>query len=98
MTSDRFKCLSCGGVYSCPDASGMVYHHACPDLPADRSNPPQRRPDGRDENVPSVQRPASAIIAEGKGVECLSNPKLREPRWITERKKRLKDEAAKENA
>lgn len=98
MTIHRFQCLTCDGQYICPQADGMLYFHACADLPADRSNPPRRRPDGRDENVPATGMPAGAIIAEGKGVQCLTNTKLREPAWITQRKKFLLEERAKDHA
>lgn len=98
MTSERFECLSCGGQYSTPQADGSIYFHTCPDLPGDRHNPPRRRPDGRDENVPAAGAPAGTIVAEGKGVKCLSNPKLKRPGWITERMKRRAEEASKDNA
>jgi hypothetical protein len=47
--------------------------------------------------VAAGAQPAAAIIAEGAGVKCLSNPQLTEPAWITERKKRLAKEHPKED-
>lgn len=97
MRTETFRCESCRGVYITPQADGSTYHHVCPDLPGNRRNPPRRRPDGRDENVPAAHRPVGTIIAEGKGTKCLSNAKLAEPVWITDRKKLLKPEGEEDD-
>jgi hypothetical protein len=53
-------------------------------------------PDPRNENARvSSQRIETGIIAEGKGVRCIEDPTLNEPRWISELKARTaKREAA----
>jgi hypothetical protein len=47
------------------------------------------RPYPRNEHVlVSRQRVETGIIAEGKGVTCINDPTLKEPRWISELKAR----------
>jgi hypothetical protein len=92
MRSHTFKCLACGGTYTTPASDGSIYFHACPPLPSAGGQPPQSRPKARDENVPAANPRAGAIVAEGAGVQCLSDSQLSEPAWITERKKRLAKE------
>lgn len=98
MTSDQFECLSCGGRYTAPQSDGTVYMHVCPPLTAAGKKRPEPRKDGRNENHPGDVKPARAIVSEGRGVKCISRPKLQEPAWITQYKKQLAEEAAKDDA
>lgn len=97
MTSHRFQCKSCGAVYTTPQSDGLEYFHVCGPLPADKKNHSRPRPDGRNENVPPGDRIAGAIIAEGKGLKCLTDKRLHEPRWITLEKARLAREAPEDD-
>ena len=89
MKSEVFQCLTCKGQYSTPQRGGQIYMHVCPPLVGDDPGVTRDRPNARNENPVDRERPATAIVAEGKGVKCLSNPKLQEPQWITERKSKL---------
>lgn len=83
----EFQCLACGGRYFEADRHGVFYAHACGPLPATKKEPARERPDKRDENH-AVDREGTVlgIKSEGKGVKCLSDPKLKAPRWITKLK------------
>jgi hypothetical protein len=82
-----FRCNNCLATYSDVLPDGIVYYHICAPLgehsPADKFASFQPR----DENKqPFFGDRVYRIRAEGKGVTCLSDPKLKEPRWITEMK------------
>jgi hypothetical protein len=82
--SQQFRCLSCGGVYLDSSAEGGTYHHVCPPLPPDATDKQRKAYSPRDENIsPGNGFMPGMIISEGKGVECLSKPGLKEPAWIT---------------
>lgn len=91
--TERFECQACGGVYQCPDARGMIYFHVCPPVWS-KSTGDQHRDGHRDENLTVLEGPGAPIRAEGKGVKCLSNTKLREPVWMTVHKLKLAKEKA----
>lgn len=91
----QFRCLSCGGVYGDTQPAGTPYHHACPPLPAGQKTPLLivERKDKRDENLAHDNwGRLTGIVAEGKGVECLTSSKLKEQAWLT----RVRAQAAKE--
>lgn len=79
----QWKCLSCNGIYFDASAEGGTYHHTCPPLPDDATDKQRKAYMVRNENVAPARagRPVE-IVAEGKGVECLTSQKLDEPAWI----------------
>lgn len=95
----RFQCKACGAEYFDQMPSGIAYAHACGPLPADKKNPERERPDKRDENMAvDKTRRVLGIRSEGKGVTCLTDKNLREPRWISALKRRVEKEAEKDDA
>lgn len=85
-----FECLSCGGQYFEASRDGAIYVHVCGPLPVDDKGMLKERPDKRDENLAiSGRGDVVGIRAEGKGVKCLTDKKLKEPTWITALKKRI---------
>jgi hypothetical protein len=97
MTSDRFRCGSCGGEYIDVQRDGTIYFHSCGPLPRNADGSQPERPNKRDENVRQV-RPTwpAEITSEGDGVTCLTNPNLIEPAWITDLKNRAAAAEAEE--
>jgi hypothetical protein len=91
--SDQFRCNTCHAVYPDIQADGTPYYHACAPLVAE---PLQERKYRRDENIAVSRsgkpRRAIGIIAEGKGVTCMSNPRLTEPARISALKARIAKE------
>jgi hypothetical protein len=96
VTREQFQCLCCGGKYFDLCADGMIYFHVCPPLPPDENFFAAPRPNARNETT-RAGGPNSipAIVSDGLGVNCLSNPNLIEPAWITQLKRRAA--AADEN-
>jgi hypothetical protein len=82
-------CNSCGGKYNDTMPDGGNYAHSCPSVMLNSDGETVPRPDPRSENIlVSRQRIETGIIAEGKGVTCIDDPTLKEPRWISELKAR----------
>jgi len=90
---NQFECLSCGGQYGEASADGIPYAHVCGPLPPDKNGVQVERENKRDEN-PAIAKGGvvAGIRAEGKGVKCLSDKKLKEPRWISAMKARVPKE------
>jgi len=90
---NRFQCLSCGGQYFEAQADGIPYAHVCGPLPPDKNGVEVERAGKRDEN-PAIAKGGAVIgiRAEGKGVKCLSDAALKEPRWIAALKARAPKE------
>lgn len=87
MTANRFKCLACGAAYFDLQADGSAYHHACGPLPRDKNGVEPERKNKRDERIVQDRYGEFAgIVSEGAGVECLNNPRISEPVWLTQRK------------
>lgn len=87
--SNRFQCQACGATYSdaCPD--GALYFHACGPVVDPKTGATAPRANTRDENVSlKLDGTAAGIKAQGAGVQCLSNPVLTDPQWITSLQKR----------
>jgi hypothetical protein len=83
----QFRCNNCDAVYLDVQPDGTVYYHACGPLDEDSPAAKFAAYKPRDENKqPFFGGQIHRITAEGKGVTCLSDPKLKEPRWITEMK------------
>ena len=97
MTREQFQCITCGGRYFDKGTDGVLYFHVCPPLPPDKNGVTASRPDYRNENL-TQQKPSMkpAIMAEGKGVKCLTNASLTEPQWITAVKARFPADAEDE--
>jgi hypothetical protein len=83
-------CISCGGSYSDTMPYGVINRHSCPPQIRGADGKFIDTPNPRDEN-PVVTRLGivTGIQAEGRGVKCLSDSPLTEPRWITEMKERV---------
>lgn len=88
-----FQCLSCGGQYPEAQRDGIPHAHVCGPLPPDENGVEFERADKRDEN-PAIAKGGAVIgiRAEGKGVKCLTDAKLKEPRWISALKARTPKE------
>lgn len=86
----RFECNQCHGVYQDVQADGAIYFHACPEPRLDKKGRPVPRVGGRDENIATNHAGSvTGIRLEGAGVTCLSDKKLKEPKWITDLKSKL---------
>lgn len=91
----QFQCLTCKGVYFDVSTEGGTYHHVCPPLPRQATAKELRDYNPRNENItPAAPGRPVEIVAEGRGVQCLSRKELDEPAWITV----LKDKQAAADA
>lgn len=97
---NQFRCLSCQGTYFDSSADGTLYFHVCPPWGyPDVNGIETALTSVRNENVTRLRPGAPlTIVSEGAGVECLSDPRLTEPPFITKLKVAQAKEEANDNS